>query len=277
MDDKRSQNLKVYLDEEAFAELEKQGKIKLSPELRTELNDKISESIRLWEWHEAYSPVAIKKRINVASLARQFQDGLGDLSEPAYLSVMLSDDEGQDEFRNPQQIHRHRWKEVRAFYGELNSIIERTEKTAPDNLIRRSSHPEDRHLIHFCRSMKAIYEGAGGKARIGSHHGPFARFLKFIHPYLPRGFRPASEDAMVDCGRKALAELEKSKARQAARQSPQAREARIQYRRAMGLAYRLHRTKSGSSYTYADIASEIADAGLRMTTGSITSPMMLRT
>ncbi len=210
--------------------------------------------------------------MNVASLARQFQDALGDLSEPAYLSVMLSDYEGEDEFRKPQQIHRNRWKEVCTFYGELNSIIERAEKTAPDNLVRRSAHPKDSHLIHLCRSMKAIYERAGRKAKIGGHHGPFARFLKCIHPYLPGGFRPASEDAMVDQGRKALAELEKQKARQAARQSPEAREARIRYRRAMRLAYRLRNPKSGSACTYTDISAEIADAGLHNDNGQAYKP-----
>ena len=102
MADKRSQNLMVYLDEEAFAELEKTGNVSLTPELRDELRAAIWKCILVRDWNEAYSPDAIKNRHTVASLAHKLKEALDALDAATYLSVILGDDQGELHFEMPE-------------------------------------------------------------------------------------------------------------------------------------------------------------------------------
>lgn len=194
MAEKNHQHPGSYLDDDALAELEKVGNVKLSFSHAAELNDAISDCIRLREWHEAYSPNAIKARALVAKKSRELKDALLALDKPAYLSVFLSDDEGQVHFMEPSASKA----EPEKFLEQLEAIIERSDLKAPVNLKRRRGPPKDSHLDALLRRVVKIYEGAGRRAAIsGNRKGPFARFIYSLNDYIPRHYRAASGDALV--------------------------------------------------------------------------------
>lgn len=194
MADKNPQRPKSYLDDKAFAELEKAGNVKLSVARRVELNDAISYSIQLRDWHEAYSPGAMKARTRVVKVCREFKRALSALDKPAYLSIVLSDDEGQVHFMEPSKSKAN----PQQFMDQLDAIIGRSELAAPENLERRRGPPKDSHLERLLKEVVKIYERSGRRAAIGGNRsGPFARFIRSLNDYIPRGYRAASGDALI--------------------------------------------------------------------------------
>ena len=182
-----------FLDHEAFADLEKAGNVKLSVAQRSELNDEISYIIRLRDWHEAYSPEAIKARARVAKLGRELKRKLSALDKPAYLSVVLSDDEGQVHFMEPSLSSA----DPQQFMEQLDAIIERGDWKAPDG---------------------------GGTAAIGGDRtGPFADFICRLNDHIPQGYRAGSGDQLAKHAQNALRRLKTQRERAARAQafSPQ--------------------------------------------------------
>jgi len=209
-----------FLDDEAFADLEKAGNVKLSVAQRSELNDEISYIIRLRDWHEAYSPEAIKARARVAKLGRELKRKLSALDKPAYLSVVLSDDEGQVHFMEPSLSSA----DPQQFMEQLDAIIERGDWKAPDGGNRRSGRPRDTHLVRFCATAAKIFECAGGTAAIGGDRtGPFADFICRLNDHIPQGYRAGSGDQLAKHAQNALRRLKTQKERAARAQafSPQ--------------------------------------------------------
>jgi len=212
MAEKNSQHPESYLDDPAFAELEKAGNVKLSVAQRAELNDAVSYSIRLRDWHEAYSPEAIKARARVAKLGRELKMKLSALNKPAYLSVVLSDDEGQVHFMEPSLSSA----DPQQFMEQLDAIIERGEWKAPDGGNRRPGRPRDSHLVGLCRFAAKIYACAGGQAALaGDRSGPFAAFISCLNDYIPQGYRAGSGDQLVKHAQKALSHLKTQRERAA--------------------------------------------------------------
>ena len=201
MTEKNSQNPESYLDDPAFAELEKAGNVSLTPELRDELRAAIWKCILVRDWNEAYSPDANKKRHIVASLAHELKEALDALDAATYLSVILGDDQGELHFEMPERSDA----DPDQFIEQLDAMIIRSKLRVPEDYVRRDTRPRDTHIDRLCELAADIYERAGGRAAIGGKRvGPFARFIHFLNNYIPQGYRAASGDALAKQAQEAI-------------------------------------------------------------------------
>ena len=210
MTDRQQDCSETFLDDEAFVELEKAGKVKLSISHRAELNDAISYCVRLRDWQEAYSPDALKARARVGELARGLKKEIEALAGGARLSVLLSDDEGFTHFMVPHLSS----SDPNEFLDQLDAIIERCELKVPDGYVRRSSRPKDSHLLNLCSDVTNIYERAGGKAGIGGDRtSTFADFIRCLNGRIPKGYSGGSGGQLVKKAQEALKRRKKQRER----------------------------------------------------------------
>lgn len=201
MTDRQHQYPQSFLDDEAFAELEKAGNVRLTPELRDELAGAILKCILVRDWNEAYSPDAIEGRDTVALQARKLKEALNALGAASYLSVLLGDDQGELHFKTPELSDA----DPDQFIEQLDAIIMRSELRAPEGFIRRDGRPRDTHIERLCEIAADVFERAGGRAAIGGkRQGPFARFIHCLNNYIPRGYRAASGDALAKQAQEAI-------------------------------------------------------------------------
>jgi len=219
MTDAKQQCPESFLDVEAFARLEEAGNVKLSAAKRAELNGAISYSVRLRDWHEAYPPQKAKKnaRARVAKCGDELKKALFALDEPAFLSVVLSDDEGFVHFMEPNASSA----DPQQFMEQLDAIIERGAWRAPYGRNRKPGRPSDMHLVGLCVTAAKIYEAAGGRSSIYAERtGPFAEFVRALNAHIPKGYRAGSADQLVKHAQKALSRLKNQRERAARARTP---------------------------------------------------------
>jgi len=182
MTDRQQYCVETFLDDEAFAELEKAGNVSLTPELRAELNGAILKCILVRDWNEAYSLDAINGRKKVAAHARELKEAINALGAATYISVVLGDDQGQLHFEAPEISDA----DPDQFIEQLDAIIMRSELRAPEGFIRRGGRTRNTHTDRLCEIAADVFERASGRAKIGGkRQGPFARFIKCLNNYIP--------------------------------------------------------------------------------------------